>query len=263
MVIELKHTNMKKLLLLITALFILASVNGQILRYSNYTAPVAATITAPDVLTTSKSVLGWYIADEDYITKAANDSISQWKDLSGYGYHLNSISGAYSIDWNSGGYVHTSTGAGLNTSAYTFSAPNQYIAVMRINSAGTSSNWFFGPRTGDAIRIRQNDSPYYGFYLRASTWWTVTAASCGSSGSTWQILVMVFNGSSSYVRINNNTPVTGDPGTGAPSGFRLGGDVATMAVADADYKEIIVANTLTSDDIDDIVTYLTTKYSIE
>lgn len=31
---------MKKLLLLITALFILASVEGQILRYSNYTAPV-------------------------------------------------------------------------------------------------------------------------------------------------------------------------------------------------------------------------------
>ena len=39
MVIELKHTKMKKLLLLITALFILASAEGQILRHSNYTAP--------------------------------------------------------------------------------------------------------------------------------------------------------------------------------------------------------------------------------
>lgn len=34
---------MKKLLLLITALFILASVEGQILRYSNYTAPTQST----------------------------------------------------------------------------------------------------------------------------------------------------------------------------------------------------------------------------
>jgi len=39
MVIELKHTKMKKLLLLITGLLLLFSVEGQILRYSNYTAP--------------------------------------------------------------------------------------------------------------------------------------------------------------------------------------------------------------------------------
>lgn len=44
---------MKKLLLLITALFILASVEGQILRYSNYTAP-----TPQEILVTSIDVWG-------------------------------------------------------------------------------------------------------------------------------------------------------------------------------------------------------------
>jgi len=40
---------MKKLLLLITALFILASVEGQILRYSNYTAPTPP-VSRPDTI---------------------------------------------------------------------------------------------------------------------------------------------------------------------------------------------------------------------
>jgi hypothetical protein len=58
MVIELKHTKMKKLLLLITSLFILASVEGQILRYSNYVAP---TLPAEMVYNgTFDSADGWY-----------------------------------------------------------------------------------------------------------------------------------------------------------------------------------------------------------
>lgn len=80
---------MKKLLLLITGLLLLFSVEGQILRYSNYTAPVPPEpeqeLRGPDELYDGHTK-AWYAFDT--LVSVTDNAVTQWNDLSGNGYHL-------------------------------------------------------------------------------------------------------------------------------------------------------------------------------
>ena len=73
---------MKKLLLLITALFILASVEGQILRYSNYTAPTPPEpepeLRGPDELWDGHTVV-WL--EHDTLLTESSGAVSAWTDI--------------------------------------------------------------------------------------------------------------------------------------------------------------------------------------
>lgn len=75
---------MKKLLLLITGLLLLLSVDGQILRYSNYTAPVPE-LRGPDELYDGHTK-AWYAFDT--LVSVSDGYVTQWNDISANGYHL-------------------------------------------------------------------------------------------------------------------------------------------------------------------------------
>jgi len=115
---------MKKLLLLITALFILASVEGQILRYSNYVAPVE-TITYCDEY---NAVLAAMTTEPSLVTKGYQNKMVQALVDGGYwarmdlfyvfATELNTGSEAY-INWITPGTFDATVGAAtVNFSSY-------------------------------------------------------------------------------------------------------------------------------------------------
>lgn len=80
---------MKRFFLLITGLLLLFSVEGQILRYSNYTTPVPPEpeqeLRGPDELYDGHTK-AWYAFDT--LVSVTDNAVTQWNDLSGNGYHL-------------------------------------------------------------------------------------------------------------------------------------------------------------------------------
>ena len=131
MVIELKHTKMKKLLLLITSLFILASVEGQILRYSNYVAP---TLPAEMVYNgTFDSADGWNTAGTMTITGGQ----LVWSSSSPYGICIQ-------LDIQGGGKMQelaTSTAYNISFTVVSFSGGSgAYVGFTNSNNTVTYVN---------------------------------------------------------------------------------------------------------------------------
>ena len=154
---------MKKLLLLITGLFILASAEGQILRYSNYTAPtppVEEELRGPDELYDGHTK-AWYAFDT--LISVTDNAVTQWNDLSGNGYHLL----PYATDGSEG--TADNRPAWHVTNGVTFDGTDDAMRVMIAGwtTAGTiyavisQESWtdddvMFGYAGTGSIRVAQN-----------------------------------------------------------------------------------------------------------
>lgn len=253
---------MKKLLLLITALFILASVEGQILRYSNYTAPAPPEeeeeVIPPSFLTSDGYTAAWYIAEEANLT-LDNDSVSTWQDMTSNNRDLTQALEANRPVWNDGGYVTIAATTGLATGAFTFDQPCFYYAVI-YQDTYTPSGYIFAPYTSTSIRIRQHPTSSSSFEIYAGTWWQPVEDD--SQLGEWQLLRILLNGANSRLVINGNSDNTGDVGATNPSGFRLGNYVGSNS-ANVSFKEIILrTGTESSENEAAIVEYLRDKYNL-
>ena len=160
MVIELKHTKMKKLLLLITGLLLLFSVEGQILRYSNYTAPIPDSNQSTNLVYngTFDSADGWNTAGTMTITGGQ----LVWSSSSPYGTCIQldtqlggnmqelATSTAYNISFT---VVSFSGGSGAYVGFSNSSNTVTYVAMSGY-SVGNHTVSFTTPGTLDPTGIR-------------------------------------------------------------------------------------------------------------
>ncbi len=165
----------------------------------------------------------WYdAADESTITKDGSDRVSQWRDRSGNGHHVNQSSDGSKP--RSG----TRTLNGLNSLAFSGSA-NQFLrstvnisaqpltafAVAQFDSAGSNSTVFDGAGTARCmLRRRSTDD----LAIFAGSWMA------GPATTAEAVLASVeFQGANSTIRKNGGTAVTGNPGSGSlASGLTIG-----------------------------------------
>lgn len=127
--------------------------------------------------------------------------------------------------------------------------------VVRQNSNTDGDNIIFFSES-DATRLIQN-AAITNMTLYAGEWGVGIS---NAVGTQYGILTIVLNGANSYLQWNDNTPVTGNAGTGVPLMVSLGlySDAAAMSV-----KEIVVyRGAFTTQQIADGKAYLNGEYSI-
>ena len=272
---------MKKLLLLITALFLLVSVEGQILRYSNYTAPtppVEEELRGPDELWDGHTQI-WL--EHDTLLTESGGAVSKWTDIAN-GYEFIS----YATDGSAGtssNYPSWSVSNGV-----TFDGTDDVLRVVDSNwqtfgtvyvilkqITWTNSDIFYEYEGWDG-----EDYDLYGGQRICQRTATpdirLGAAGTYSTGgistlsiNTWGLLTAEFSyEAQATLQLNDGDPITHSAvltGT-AVGGFVLGaGHAADYAAfhrhANVAYKAVIVRN-----QIDDSTTkaaikaYLTAKY---
>lgn len=256
---------MKKLLLLITALFLLVSVEGQILRYSNYTAPTPPpeedTLTYQGVIG-DDNTFGWYIADADNLTLNGSE-VDYWNDISGDANHLYRAGSDQRPDWDAvNGEIDFTTLDELQKTSVVHNSPYSIYAVLRIDNAVAYSS----------ILTLAVDSYYIRLRIPATTTaLSFTANAAGfetnsgffSAGAYYVLRIIVNDAVSggSKIQLNENTAATGTLAAVTTDRIRVGS--GSGAESTVSIKEIILRATL--DDADEqqlIVDYLNDKYSV-
>jgi hypothetical protein len=281
MVIELKHTKMKKLLLLITSLFILASVEGQILRYSNYVAPtppVEEELRGPDELWDGHTQI-WL--EHDTLLTESGGAVSKWTDIAN-SYELVPYAadgGAGTSDnypsWTeSGGVVFDGTDDLLRVvdgewqsfgTVYLICKQitwtNQDIFYEYEGFDGTDYTFAAGISIAQRTTTPNIRIAWAGEYS--------TDAITSFSLDTWGLLTTEWIDDAQTLQHNDGTPITWNidllTAPWAVGGFILGAGHA-VAPAFQRYSNIAVKAVIVRDQIDDsstkavIKAYLTAKY---
>ena len=255
---------MKKLLLLITALFILASAEGQILRHGNHTAPtppVEDTLTYQGVIG-DENTFGWYIADADNLTLNGSE-VDYWNDISGDANHLYRAGSDQRPDWDAvNGEIDFTTLDEIQKTSVTHNSPYTIYAVLKIDTPIAYSNLIVLATDSYYIRLRVAATTS-ALSMAANAGYFETSSSFFSTG-TYYILRIVVNdavSNGSKIQLNENTAATGTLDAVTTDKIRIGyggGNESTVS-----YKEIIFRANL--DDADEqqlIVDYLNDKYSV-
>ena len=254
---------MKKLLLLITALFLLVSVDGQILRYSNYTAPTPPeepASNAPSFLTSDGDTELWLIASEEStITKDGSNLVNEWRDYLGSARKVVNTdeNSMYYPLWTAGGVSFDGSVQYL-TGAFTLTQPETVYIVFTLETYATW-RYIFDGITGDvgALLTETTNNVWNAYAGTVSSGKTLSL-------NTAYVAAITFNGASSVYQINDDTPITGNFGSSNMGGLTLGRTMGSAGTnADVVIKEVIVRSASDSEtNRNAVVTYLINEYSI-
>lgn len=208
----------------------------------------------PDVLNDGNTV-GWYIFDEmTTITKDGADLVSDWEDYLGSGHDIEQAGPANQPLWTANGIVFD--GSEHMAGAFTLVQPTHiYIVIKQV----TWTNWdyIFDGDTQDGGAVMQNATTP-GLKAFAGSF---SAQDDNLALDTWGIIRALFDGASSELIVDDNTPVTGNWGSGDMDGFTLGGAGNGGAESDIIVKEVILRKIAdSSGDETDIYNYLKDKY---
>jgi len=247
---------MKRLLAILTGLLLLLSVDGQILRYSNYVAPTLPedppSSDPPSFLTSDGYTEGWFIADEANVTKDVSDLVTEWDDLSSNDFDLANDGGTARPTWSVNGITFDGSDQLYNIE---HNQAQPYVMYMVINQTGwTNFDRVFTFQGSDFILTQRNASPTVQFGANGTytNFDDLTANTLG-------VLVVRINGASSKLQVNAGTPTTFNSGAGNLNDFNIGKEETVMVV-----REIIIRS-VADDSTNEtaILDYLMTKYSIE
>lgn len=140
----------------------------------------------------------------------------------------------------------------------TESQPNHIFVVFSFNNAPSDSDYVIGAQT----QAQQNS-----FNSVGSSDFNMTAgnglSASGTFDQNWHVVSLLFNGTSSEMRIDETTVVTGDAGTNSLDSLSLGWlDWNSGNYATADIGEVAIYNTDKSSNISNIEGYLRNKWGI-
>lgn len=225
-------------------------------------AGAVVTTTAPPPTPDDISGLeGWYDADDSASLTLSGSDVTQWDDLSGNGRHLEGVEG-----------TPTLVSAGLNgrdiirfaaldnmyvasANRATLSQPNTFFAVMRYES-GSRSFAIDAEINSERHILALNESGGKGMY--AGTW-----ATGGTSDTSWHIFSALFDTTDSTLREDGAALFTGqDVGTRPFETTNIGGR-STSDGLNGDVAEVLIySRALTSQEIDDVESYLSSKWGV-
>jgi hypothetical protein len=244
---------MKRLYVLILGLLLLIPLQGQILRYSNYTAPAPPAEEYPSVLDDGHTV-GFYISSTG-VTKDGSDYVSLWADQSLAGNDLVNSTGGEQPLWSSNGITFDGTNDILYKT-FNYAQPGTIYMVIQWLTFNAYDR-ILSDGAGEFYFRMNNGTPELNMYSG-----TAMGSNTDLAEDTWGIITLVVSNTNSKIQINEGTPVTGTTGTNNISSntLFLGG---SGAYAHFQIKELIFR------DIDDtsdnellVINYLNGKYTI-
>ena len=214
---------------------------------------------APPPIIEDGNTVGWYISDDlTTITKDASDYISQWNDKLGSGNDLVQATGTKQPLWVLNDGILFDGVDDYIRATFTYNQPEQIYIVLKAKSWAINDYFFDGGGDNTGF-VRQTgitpeiDAYAGGLSLRQD--FTL---------NTYGIIRVLFNGVTSKIVVNGNTPVTGNFGAINAGGFTLGAKGSLISgFSHIQVKEIILRKIAdSSGDEEDIYDYLVAKYSI-
>lgn len=229
---------MKRLLTIIIGLFLLVSLNGQIMRYSNYVAPPSGGLDTAGfhALVTDGHTKGWYnIGDGSatYLTKDGSNLVSAWIDLVGTN-DLVQATADYQPVYSSGGITFDGSDDYL-LKAFTYVKPEViYIRFQQVTWADNDA--IFDGNSDASIALWQDGtSPTIKLFISGGV-----ASNTDLATGTMGVVRVIYNDANSQIRVNNEDPTTVASGTtGSSGGFKLG-DGGGFGNSNIQVQEIIL-----------------------
>ena len=198
----------------------------------------------------------WYDAnDSSTITKDVNDRVSQWDDKKGTDNLTQTTGGNQPLLLaanQNGKDVIDFVGSRFMTNSITSVAQPQtwYLSMIPPSSSGTTRR----PLVSDAQQFHTSG---------ASNSWKIDAGTelsfTENLGSSFVIIKLVFNGSSSSIHVNDVSKASGNAGTGTAGSLNVAGKFSNFA--DNKFGEILrYDSTISSADNTSIMNYLNNKW---
>lgn len=179
---------------------------------------------------------------------------SNWADQSGNGYDLAQATGLQQPAYSAGVLTFDGSNDRMETGAIAaLDQPTTIIYLLK-QVSWTNNEYLADGGSDNVGALRQTtSSPKISIYA-GSTACEQDGPAIGDFG----VVVCVFNGASSYTRVNNGAKVTGNPGAGTMLGITLGGPGASgINYGHVAYKEVAAWDSALSDsDVDSMVAYL-------
>ena len=227
---------------------------------------------ADSLLTTAKApntisgLVGWYRADQGITLSGSN--ITQWNDLSGNGYNLNTVNGTAP--------TFAANGGANSTPCANFSGGGYIRGSFQSFTSGAARTAIIISKTTTPAAILQfifNDSTLQGFGYalnsnkRAVYLTSVAEIDDTTSNATnsWEAVAVYSNASNQQgLYVNNNTHTVGGSGTVTASdgNFYLGSDSLGYFFTGSIAEIIYYNRVLTASEINNLNMYLANRYGI-
>jgi hypothetical protein len=245
---------MKKLYSILIGLLLLLPLQGQILRYSNYSLPPSAD--PAETLLADGNTWAWYDYNQS-VTKDGSNFVSVWADRLGSGHNLLQATGSIQPLWTADGIDFDGVDNIMKTAEGVVNQPtNIYIVFKQVT--WTNIDYIFDGYISVGGQLSQRTSTP-NVYISAGTPSSLASVTL----DTWCIVRVLFNGASSKLQLNAEAAITGNFGANHMDGMTLGNSSATGRASDVIVKEVIIRIVDDSDENETtIYNYLKAKYGL-
>lgn len=168
---------------------------------------------------------------------SASDLVSRWDDASGSGNPLLQATGTNQpLRMPDNSILFDGVDNFLKTAAFTLNQPVTIYILFRQVTWTSTDTVFDGDASNTGVLYQTGVTPNLEIFAGASP-----SPITDLALNTYGIVVSVFNGVSSVVQLNQNTPITGNVGASNMGGFTLGvrGDTTT-GPSNIQVKEVIL-----------------------
>jgi len=203
------------------------------------------------------NTVGWYIAEEKYMTKDEMDSVSQWEDINVNDNHLTASNLAQPI-WGDDSITFNGT-TNLMGDTFTWNQPCMMYIVMKQKTWTINEYMLSNTLTGFIGFQQRNASPQ----VRMVTSGGYSSNSSDFLLDTWSVIRILINGSGSFLKINGHDALTFSSASINMNGLFIGADDGLTTYANICFKEIICRKIEDSDSDETIIyNYLKDKYGL-
>jgi len=198
--------------------------------------PPAPSPPYPNCLNTN--TWAWYIFDSlATVTKDAYNYVSGWADYLGSGHDLLQTTYEYQPQWTSTGILFDASSGYdmLKTATATLAQPVTIYILFKQLTWIDQSYIFDGFTPYSCVLAQRVSTPRLRMYAGITAPYSDELAV-----NTWGVVICEFNGVSSTIQVDDNTPVTGNSGTNSMAGFTLGNSASGWNQSNILVKEVII-----------------------
>ena len=194
------------------------------------------------------SVVEWLRASVS--TAANNTTTNHWPALIGTDMYSSSQGPVYVANAGSSRPAFKFNALGAATTNATFGTIAQPFTIWINCQFVNASNFNFAfdgiTSTNRAVLLLDFSLPYYYPYYQLFSTSSIDSASVCDYG--WHVIECVFNGASTYCKLDNTTIISGNLGSSAITGLTLASQYTFLHPADVLISDIIVQNTTPSNE---------------
>ena len=206
----------------------------------------------------SATLWAWYEYDDLTTLSLTTNLVNSWLDKSGGGHTLTPGVESLIPSWSSTGIVFDGVDDRLLASADASLVQPTTIYIVMKNLTWTNGRYLWDGNIFLSMALANNTiTPRV--IIRTSAFFAFDNLIL----DTWFIVKVVYNSTSSSIRLNNGTPTTGNAGTTNAGGFKLGCDGTGGSTANIAVKYIAIYKGVTSTQDDaNIIKYFNNKANV-